>query len=143
MIEPAQLDRVLAAVSAWARSRPEILSLALVGSWARGAARPDSDIDLLLVARDPQAFRGDEGWVANIRWPNGRPTDWHDADYGAAWSRHMRFERHSEIEFTFCAPSWAATRPVDPGTLQVVSMGCRVLLDKAGLLENLLVATSP
>jgi uncharacterized protein len=36
-----------------------LLSVVLFGSWARGEARPDSDIDLLIVATDPPTARLD------------------------------------------------------------------------------------
>ena len=143
MLGIAQRDQVLAPVSAWARSRPDVLGLALVGSWACGRARQDSDVDLLLLVSEPQIFRRDERWMAEIRWLDRRVVGWHDVDYGVAWSRHVRLQPACEIEFTFCDPSWAATDPVDPGTATVVSGGCRRLLDKAGLLEGLLAVTAP
>ena len=65
------------------------------------------------------------------------------ADYGIVWSRHIQLAPPCEIEFTFCAPSWAATDPVDAGTVNVVSQGCRVLLDKAALFEKLLAVAWP
>ena len=141
-VEAAQLDRVLAPVAAWARSRSDILGLALVGSRAQGAARPDSDIDLILLVVEPASFRGDS-WLDEIPWEDARAIGWHDADYGKAWSRHVRLERPFEIEFTFCRGSWAATNPVDEGTAGVVSKGCRVLLDKGRLFENLLAIAAP
>ena len=143
MVATSQPDEVLEPVAAWARSRSDVFGLAVVGSWARGAARPDSDIDLVLLVSNPQAFRHDAGWLADIGWSTERVVDWHDAEYGTAWSRHVRLEPPCELEFTFCAPSWAQTCPVDPGTFAAVSGGCRVLLDKAGLFEGLLTATSP
>jgi uncharacterized protein len=143
MLGIAQLDQVLAPVSAWACSRPDVLGLALVGSWACGRARQDSDVDLVLLVSEPQMFRRDERWMAEIRWFDRRVVGWHDADYGVAWSRHVRLQPACEIEFTFCDPSWAATDPVDPGTATVVSGGCRPLLDKAGLFEGLLAVTAP
>jgi uncharacterized protein len=141
-VDNAQLDHLLAPVVSWVRSRPDILGLALVGSHAREAARQNSDIDLLLLACEPQAFRYAESWLADIPWAQGHIVDWRDADYGAAWSRHVRLDPFGELELTFCAASWAATDPIDSGTCKVVSMGCRALVDKVGLFETLL-ALSP
>jgi predicted nucleotidyltransferase len=143
MTEIAQLAPILAPVTAWARPRADILGLAVVGSWARGTARAGSDIDLILSVSEPQAFRSNERWLAELAWREGRVAAWHDADYGAAWSRHVRLDSDREIEFTFCGPRWATTDPVDPGTAAVVSNGCRVLLDKSRLFEKLLAVTSP
>jgi len=143
MADGAQLEQILAPISAWARARSDIHGLALVGSWARGSARRNSDIDLMLLAPEPQTFRCDEHWLSEIGWASGRIADWHDAEYGSAWSRHVALEPHSEIEFTFCTPSWAATDPIDVGTANVVSGGCRILVDKVQLFGNLLTAVSP
>ena len=141
--EIAQLDPILAPIATWARSRSDILGLALAGSWARSAARAGSDIDLILLASEPRTFRRDDLWPAEIHWAGRRVAGWHDADYGIVWSRHIQLAPPCEIEFTFCAPSWAATDPVDAGTVNVVSQGCRVLLDKAALFEKLLAVSWP
>jgi uncharacterized protein len=145
MGDAAALDEILAPIVApiasWASRRPDILGLALVGSWARGTARRDSDVDLSLLVNEPETFRR-EDWLDEIRWHEGHVVHWHDADYGAAWSRHLQQSAFGEIEFTFCHPSWADTDPVDAGTAEVVSGGCRVLLDKSGLFEKLLSVVS-
>jgi uncharacterized protein len=138
MAETTRLDQVLEPIAAWARPRPDILGLAVVGSWARGAAGPDSDIDLMLLVPDPEAFRSDRLWPVEIPWGKGRVTGWHDAQYGIAWSRHVKLEPPCEIEFTFCDPSWATTNPVDRGTVNVVSEGCLVVLDRVQLFQELL-----
>jgi len=136
---PLLADRVLAPITTWARSRPDILALALVGSWARGMAREDSDIDLIVLAERPHEFRGTT-WLNEIQWTG--LAGWRDAEYGAAWSRHIGVLPRGEIELTFCAPAWAAVDPIDAGTLRVVSGGCRIVLDKSGLFERLLAAVS-
>jgi uncharacterized protein len=141
--EIAQLDPILAPIATWARSRSDILGLALAGSWARGAARAGSDIDLILLVSESRTFRRNDLWPAEIHWAERHVAGWHDADYGMVWSRHIQLEPPCEIEFTFCAPSWAATDPVDAGTVNVVSQGCRVLLDKAALFEKLLAVAWP
>jgi predicted nucleotidyltransferase len=138
--DDAQIDEILSRIAAWARSRADILGLALVGSWARGTARYDSDIDLVILVSEPEKFRADVHWLAEIEWTDRDITAWHDAQYGSAWSRHVELWPDREIELTFCAPSWAATNPIDPGTIQVVSGGCRILVDKAELLKNLMAA---
>ena len=143
MPDIAVLAQIVDLVTAWARSRSDVLGLAVVGSWARGMARPDSDIDLVLLVSDPQAFRSSELWLAELQWREGRVVAWRDAQYAAAWSRHVQLESNREIEFTLCGLQWAATRPVDPATAEVVSNGCRVVLDKPRLFENLLAVTSP
>jgi Nucleotidyltransferase domain len=49
----ARVGELLERATAWARRRPDIRGLALVGSWARGSARTDSDVDLVVLTTDP------------------------------------------------------------------------------------------
>jgi len=129
---------LLAVVTAWAAGRSDIVGLALVGSWARDAANPDSDIDLILLTPNPDAFRISSAWLTEIAWPKLSLSvqSCHDANYGVVWSRHVKLSDGTRIEFTFGFPSWAAHCPYDAGTQSVVSSGCRVLLDPAGLLQK-------
>ncbi len=143
MAEAGQFDRILSPVAAWARSRPDILGLAVLGPSSRRSAESDTDILLLFVVSEPQAYRYDDLWLAEINWRGDYVTGWRDADYGKLWSRHVRLSTPREVEFTFCAPSWAATDPVDEDTAHVVSNGCQIVLDKARLLERLLAVTAP
>jgi predicted nucleotidyltransferase len=50
------VSHVLERVRDWAASQPTIAGVALVGSHARGEARADSDIDLVLLCTPPQAY---------------------------------------------------------------------------------------
>jgi predicted nucleotidyltransferase len=126
-----QTESVLKAVLAWAAASDAIRAVALVGSRARGAARPDSDIDLVLLVVDPEAFRADDSWLDAIDWKSTgvRPTTRRDARYGALWSRHVRVDDGLEVEFGFAPLSWANRDPPDPGTRRVICEGCRVLYD--------------
>jgi len=142
MVDGRQIDTILASIAAWASSRPDILGLALVGSRARGTARPDSDVDLVLLASRPHEFRRDDHWLAEIDWGDSHVATWRDVDYGSAWSRHVDLPPGGEIELTFCEPAWAATDPVDAGTRKVIAGGCVVLVDKAKLFANLLTAAA-
>ena len=132
----ARTESVLKAVLAWAASNDAIRGVALVGSRARGTARPDSDIDLVLVVVDPEAFRADDSWLDAIDWKSTGvgPTTRRDALYGALWSRHVRVDDGLEVEFGFAPLSWATRDPPDPGTARVISDGCRVLYDPDAML---------
>jgi uncharacterized protein len=107
---------ILTAVTRWAKTQAQVRGLALVGSHARGAARPDSDIDLIALAKDPQIFR-DPAWLAAIDWSAAkvRPAKWTDEEYGAVWSRRVGLTPEGEV----------------------VREGCRILYDPDGLLERL------
>jgi uncharacterized protein len=134
------VNLILEEVTQWASHRTDIAAAALVGSWARGAARVDSDIDLMFLAANPASFRQDERWINEIQWAvvDAEIADWKDQDYGVIWSRHVYLNNETEIEFGFGFPSWASVNPVDAGTFRVVSDGCRILYDSANLLSKLI-----
>ncbi|MEV5600812.1 nucleotidyltransferase domain-containing protein [Streptomyces sp. NPDC052299] len=127
----ALLDRAVE----WAGARPDVAGLLLVGSWARDAAREDSDVDLVLLSDDPALYDAEsltDQWalgtfVTTRRW--GPITEW-------------RFVRESGLEVELCvgSPDWAGTSPMDPGTRRVVSDGARSLYDPRGLVAGVIGA---
>jgi hypothetical protein len=136
----AQAPRVANAVADWASAQADIRGLTIIGSHARGAARPDSDIDLTALALDPKAFKADTVWPHAIAWPGMRLINWADESYGVVWSRRIRFEPSCEVELSFGPLSWAALNPVDLGTRRIVLDGFRVLYDPDGLMTRLCAA---
>jgi hypothetical protein len=129
------VERLLSAIRAWIELGHAVRGLALVGSYARGMARPDSDIDVLLLVENPAAFPAG-GWLDEIDWPRigASPADSRLIQYGVVWSNHVRLDNSLEVELSFAPLSWAAARPLDLGTRQVISDGCRILYDPDGLL---------
>jgi hypothetical protein len=134
----ARALEIVTALTNWARLQEDIRGLALVGSHARNAARPDSDIDIVCLSKNPDRFR-DTSWLVTIEWSRlgFELIKWSDEEYGALWSRRMRLKPDCELEFGFTSLSWADTGPVDRGTAKVISDGCRILYDPDGLLERL------
>jgi len=130
------VETLLERIPVWAEARPDVRAIALVGSWAREVARPDSDLDLMLLVNEPELFERETAWLEEISV--SKPKRWQDKDYGAAWSRRVFLEDGSELEFTFSTPAWALTAPVDPGTFRVIKDGCRILYDPEGILEQLI-----
>jgi uncharacterized protein len=126
------------ALRAWARPRADIVGVALVGSYARGSAGPESDVDFVVLTTAPASYRNGD-WPRQIEWPAGDDvrTEWSDVSYGALWARHLEFASGTRVEVGFAAPTWAQIAPVDPGTSAVVRAGCIVLWDPLGLLAAL------
>ena len=134
------IEPILQVVLAWAIAQPKIRAVTLVGSHARGAARRDSDIDLVLLVTDPHGFRANTAWVEQIDWRtiDTLPNKWEDEDYGVVWSRHVWLKAdRGQVELTFASLSWANTNPLDAGTQHVISGGCRILYDPDALLGRL------
>jgi uncharacterized protein len=143
MPDPRQrAECIVQAVLRWAIGRNDIRGVAFVGSHARGTARPESDIDLVILAEMPEAFRTDPSWLKSIDWravPTG-VSRWEDEDYGAVWSRRIWLVPHFELEISLAPLAWASVSPLDPGTRQVVADGCHILHDPDGVLDRLLRA---
>jgi uncharacterized protein len=135
-----KVEFILAEVARWARCRTEIAAIALVGSWARGMARVDSDVDLMLLSANPSWFRDNPTWLDEINWSifGTKVNSWEDKDYGAIWSRHVLLDDGSKIEFSFGLHSWASIDPIDPGTFRVVNDGCQIIYDPEQLLARLI-----
>jgi uncharacterized protein len=120
----------------WAAERDDIVAAAIVGSWARGAAREDSDVDLILLTEDVSIFEGD-GWIAELA-PAAELA--RTAEWGAIAERRLRLPSGLEIEVGIGHSSWARTAPVDPGTRAVVRDGLWPVFDPLGLLAKLTAA---
>jgi hypothetical protein len=134
-----RVEAILAEITDWAAKRGDPYAVALVGSWARGAAREDSDIDLMFLTPDPLWFRQNAHWLNELDWHRIGTTvaGWRDADYGIVWSRHARLADDTDVEFGFGPLAWASTDPIDPGTFRVIKGGCRILYDPKNLLRDL------
>ena len=137
-----QVERICRAIATWADRDPKIYAVALVGSWARNEAHPDSDIDLMVLTSDPERFFHDNSWFDSIPWQelNLQLVNHYDRVYGVVKSRHFCFQDRQRIEFGFGYRSWANIDPIDLGTLGVVSSGMRIISDRHQLLENLVKA---
>ena len=109
-----------------ALATPGAVAAALVGSWARGNARPDSDVDLVLLTERPEVLLLDDRWHRDF---GADATLVRTADFGAVQERRLRLASGLEVEVCIGHPSWADTDPVDAGTRRVVSDGIRVLWD--------------
>jgi predicted nucleotidyltransferase len=127
------LDRV----SDWAAHQPTIAAVALVGSHARGEARPDSDIDVVLLCEEPHAFLAHTSWIHYF----GEVERCHTEEWGVVTSLRVYYTEGLEVEFGMTTLAWAAF-PVDSGTRHVVAQGMRILWDREGLLARLQEAVS-
>ena len=124
-------------VTDWAAHQPTIAAVALVGSHARGAARPDSDIDLVLLCEEPYTFLAHTSWIHHF----GAVERCHTEAWGVVTSLRVYYTEGFEVEFGMTNLAWAGL-PVDLGTQDVVSHGMRILWDREGVLARLQEAVS-
>ncbi len=122
----------------WVASNDDLRALALCGSWARGNPRPDSDLDLIVLARSA-AIAARAHLVATIPFASigyeMQACRW--ATYGVIYSAHIALASTIELELSFAALNWASTTPVDEGTRRVVTDAFAILVDKDNALRIL------
>ena len=115
---------------AWASTQPDVHAIALVGSYARAAARDDSDIDLVLLTNHPEKYLADIAWAERF----GAVEKHQIEDYGKLTSLRVWYRNGHEVEYGLTTPDWAA-QPLDAGTQQVIDDGMLVLFERRVLLS--------
>jgi predicted nucleotidyltransferase len=124
-------DELVQAVTSWAENHLDIVSLALVGSHARGNARLDSDVDLVLQCAKPARYLGDLTWISEF----GVAQEVSVEDYGLVQSVRVFYADGPEVEYGITSSEWV-TLPLDEGTIAVLRDGVVVLLDRDGALTR-------
>ena len=121
------ISNFLSDVVEWATQNDDIRALILVGSHARGEARMDSDIDLVIMTTDPDRYI-DNPFIDRF----GKVARFQKEDWGRVTSiRAWYVQNGLEVEFGITTPVWIE-RPLDEGTLRVLSDGYVLLVDKEG-----------
>ena len=120
-----ELHTFIAQALAWAGQRADIQALALVGSHARGTARADSDIDLVILCDRPADFLADQTWIQLFGQAQRQQVE----DYGKVTSLRVWYTDRTEVEFGLARPDWAAV-PVDAGTQRVLMDGIQLLFER-------------
>ena len=132
------VDQFSDALKAWAAKQPDILAAAIVGSHARGTARPGSDIDVVMIVDDPARYLEAQAWLEHF----GRVRSVSDENWGLLQSRRIHYADGMEVEFGITVREWANINPVDSGTRKVVADGMRILYDREMILRRLLNAVA-
>jgi predicted nucleotidyltransferase len=115
----------------WAYTQPDIQAVALVGSYARNAATATSDVDLVVVAHDPEPYLHDQAWLERF----GEIRQQQVEDYGLLTSIRAWYSDGREVEYGITSEQWAAA-PLDEGTRQVISDGIRILFERGEILSR-------
>ena len=116
----------------WSRKQNHILGLALVGSYACGLERPDSDVDFVIISDDADGLLRNDDWIQLF----GRVSKTQLEDYGLVQSRRVFYEDGVEAEFGFTSREWLRTDPIDADTRCVLQSGYEILDDKAALFST-------
>src|SRR6266550_4443946 len=93
----ARVKGFLDGFTKWASQRESILAVALVGSQARGTASACSDVDLIILAREPVEFIRAAEWIEAFGQPLRRTFENHgNVEVCRVWYQHGL-----EVEFGF------------------------------------------
>jgi predicted nucleotidyltransferase len=116
------LETFLARVRRWAEGRPDIAAILLVGSWARGQATPESDVDLVILAQEPGRLLADRGWLEEF----GEVRAVREQDWGRVRSLRVFHGSGLEVEYGLTDERWLA-EPLDHGTQAVLAGGVTIV----------------
>lgn len=125
-------------LTGWVAQRWDVRGLALVGSWARGAAHGESDVELVLLTDAPSRYIEQADWSAEV----GASRLARSLEWGVVTERRFALPSGLEFEVAIGSPGWACVDPVDAGTRKVVAHGMRILYDPDKLLLALAAACS-
>ncbi len=79
----------------WASAQEDVEGLVLVGSYARGEARDDSDIDLVLLTKEMERYLENVKWIERL----GAVKKHQVEDYGKLISIRVWYEGGVEVEY--------------------------------------------
>jgi hypothetical protein len=118
------VERLIRDMTVWAHSNDKVGALVLVGSYAQGAERMASDVDLVVLSEDPASL-ANTSWFQRVR-PGARLI--RTETWGPVQKRRFRLKDGLIVELGIAPSSWA-TVPLDASTRRVLSDGHRVLYD--------------
>jgi len=120
-------------VTSWVSTQTDIIALILVGSCATGTDTSSSDIDLVLITRNPQAYIRSSAWVQVFGCIERKQTE----HYGKLTSLRVFYSNGPEMEFGITDKSWIAL-PLDEATLGVLRDGSRVLCERDASISEII-----
>lgn len=129
----AAIEFVVDRVAAWAAAQPDVVAVAMVGSRARGTARADSDLDLVLLSWDPERYVHGEDWAHEL----GAGEVAGSAHRGMLVEQRLKAAWGPELDVGIGSPRWASVSPLDAGTERVAREGLRIVYDPEGVLARL------
>lgn len=119
------LETFLNELKEYAENTPHIESMILVGSYARGAGREDSDVDIVIITSNKSGMIENQDFIREFGEVYKKQIEY----YGACTSVRVWYKDGKEVEFGIVEPSWISM-PLDMGTYKVLSDGYKMIIDK-------------
>ncbi len=117
----------------WAELQTDIDAILLVGSYAHGNAKPDSDVDLVIICKQPEQYLNNTEWIRAFGVPARKDFE----DWGKVTSVRVWFQDGLEVEFGITDEDWVK-EPLDAGTKAVIKDGYRILFDRSRKISGIL-----
>ena len=123
---------LISKVADWSQHDHRVIAAAVCGSYARGEATPDSDVDFCILTRHPSSLLDDRSWIhalgddARVAGPV--------EDYNLVQSIRV-FYGSVEAEFGITDEAWVQV-PIDRQTASVINDGLQILYDPDGCLAG-------
>jgi predicted nucleotidyltransferase len=131
-----EIDGFLEKVRRWADPQRDIKAILLVGSYARGQAHDESDIDLVLLTDEPDKYLQDPYFTGAFGSINRIEKEF----WGRVTSLRIWYEEGFEVELGITTPDWIFEDPLDAGTLRTITGGAEVVIDKTGGVERIITS---
>jgi aminoglycoside 6-adenylyltransferase len=134
-------DLLTVRIAGWARERTDVHAAVVVGSQARAETVADrwSDLDVILVVEEPNAYLDDLSWVTAF----GAPLLTFVEPTAVGNERELRvlFETSEDLDLPLIPMSRLDLLTEDEAIAEVLGRGYRVLVDDIGLEERLRAAS--
>jgi len=125
-------EEFISKLKEYAENTSHIESVLVVGSYARGTNKENSDLDIVIITSNKADMVTNQAFTQAFGEVKKQQTEY----YGACTSVRAWYGDGKEVEFGIVEPSWAAI-PLDAGTYQVLSDGYQLILDKKRYFDNL------
>jgi aminoglycoside 6-adenylyltransferase len=146
MTPASAMEMVLECFVRWAMTESDMRAATIVGSRARTDRPADawSDLDLVIIVRDPRRYLTTTDWLAQIGVP--LLTFLEPTAVGALTERRVLFEEACDVDFSFIPLSMVQDwhqRGMPDELILVAQRGVRLLFDKDGTFAELLRGLPP
>ena len=129
----------------WADATPDVRAALIFGSRARRDHPADewSDLDVLVFAHNPEQFIQSAGWATTIA-PCWLTFIERSAD-GRGWERRTLYEGGLDVDVALDSPELldGILQGIPPDVADVIRRGVKVLVDKDGMLAQILSMQPP
>lgn len=125
-------EEFISKLKEYAENSSHIESVLIVGSYARGTNKENSDIDIIIITSNKSEMVTDQLFTQAFGEVHKQQTEY----YGACTSIRVWYGDGKEVEFGIVEPSWISI-PLDSGTFKVLSDGYKLIVDKKKYFEKL------